>query len=94
MVAACRTRSGRAGSSGVTPWPGIALLARSPDLRAELDQSTPDRVNQLASYRATVDPSFPRMAENFRRTHGPGAPFTDPAMLTGAFGVVNPLRRS
>ncbi|HLK78032.1 MAG TPA: carbamoyltransferase C-terminal domain-containing protein [Streptosporangiaceae bacterium] len=74
--------------------PGMALLARSPDLRAELDQSTPDRVNQLASYRATVDPSFPRMAENFRRTHGPGAPFTDPAMLTGAFGVVNPLRRS
>jgi len=73
---------------------GMALLARSPALRAEQDTSTPDRVNMLASYRATVDPSFNRMAENFRRTHGPGAPFTDPAILTGAFGVVNPLRRS
>jgi len=73
---------------------GMFLLARSPELRAEQDQSTPERVNLLAAYRVTTDPSFAGLVENFRRTHGPGAPFADPAILTGAFGVVNPLRRS
>jgi carbamoyltransferase len=72
---------------------GMFLLARTPELRAEQDQSTPERVNMLASYRMTVDPSLAGIVENFRRTHGPGAPFADPAVLTGAFGVINPLRR-
>ncbi|MFG2720768.1 carbamoyltransferase C-terminal domain-containing protein [Streptomyces sp. NPDC048416] len=73
--------------------PGMFLLARSPELRAEGALATPERVNLLAGYRATVDPSFTGLAENFRRTHGPGASFTDPSTLTGAFGVINTLRK-
>ncbi|MEV8566894.1 carbamoyltransferase C-terminal domain-containing protein [Streptomyces sp. NPDC051322] len=72
--------------------PGMFLLARSPELRAEGTLATPERVNLLAGYRASVDASFAGLADNFRRTHGPGASFSDPSTLTGAFGVVNALR--
>ncbi|WP_052390791.1 carbamoyltransferase C-terminal domain-containing protein [Streptomyces sp. NRRL B-24484] len=72
---------------------GMYHLSRSHELRAERELSTPDRVNMLAAYRAAVDPSFSGLAENFRRTHGPGGSFVDPSTLTGAFGVINPLRR-
>ncbi|MFI6446410.1 carbamoyltransferase C-terminal domain-containing protein [Kitasatospora sp. NPDC050543] len=72
---------------------GMYHLSRSHELRAEQELSTPERVNMLAAYRAKVDPSFSGLAENFRRTHGPGGSFVDPSTLTGAFGVINPLRR-
>ncbi|MEU6775232.1 carbamoyltransferase C-terminal domain-containing protein [Streptomyces sp. NPDC046759] len=73
---------------------GMYHLSRSHGLRAEQEFSTPERVNMLAAYRAEVDPSFAGLVENFRRTHGPGGSFVDPSTLTGAFGVINPLRRS
>lgn len=70
---------------------GMYLLARSPGLRAEQSGSTPQRVNMLAEYRATVDPAFAGLAANFGRTHGPGGSFTDPSTLTGGYGVVSVL---
>ncbi|MFI1369029.1 carbamoyltransferase C-terminal domain-containing protein [Streptomyces griseochromogenes] len=73
---------------------GMYHLSRSHELRAEQEISTPERVNMLAAYRAKVDPSFAGLVGNFRRTHGPGGSFVDPSTLTGAFGVINPLRRS
>ncbi|WP_051943824.1 carbamoyltransferase C-terminal domain-containing protein [Streptacidiphilus rugosus] len=71
---------------------GMFLLARSHGLRAEQELSTPERVNLLAAYRAKVDPSFAGLVDSFVRTHGPGASFVSPSTLTGAFGVINPLR--
>ncbi|MGW3170654.1 carbamoyltransferase C-terminal domain-containing protein [Streptomyces sp. NPDC001153] len=73
---------------------GMYHLSRSHELRAEQEISTPERVNMLAAYRVKADPSFAGLVENFRRTHGPGGSFVDPSTLTGAFGVINPLRRS
>jgi predicted NodU family carbamoyl transferase len=73
---------------------GMFLLARTHELRAEGELSTPERVNLLARYRMTVDPSFAGLVEAFRITRGPGASFVSPATLTGVFGVINPLRGS
>ncbi|MFE3504305.1 carbamoyltransferase C-terminal domain-containing protein [Kitasatospora sp. NPDC059160] len=72
---------------------GMYHLSRSHQLRAERELSTPERVNLLAAYRAKVDPSFSGLVDNFVRTHGPGGSFVDPSTLTGAFGVINPLRK-
>ncbi len=71
---------------------GMFLLARTHELRAEGELSTPERVNLLARYRMSVDPSFAGLVEAFRITRGPGASFVSPATLTGVFGVINPLR--
>jgi len=71
---------------------GMYLLARTPGLRAEQAGSTPERVNMLAEYRSSVDPTFSALVENFGRTHGPGGSFTDPSTLTGAYGVVAVMR--
>ncbi|MEU6220022.1 carbamoyltransferase C-terminal domain-containing protein [Streptomyces sp. NPDC047022] len=71
---------------------GMFLLARSHGLRAEQELSTVERVNLLAAYRMKADPSFAGLVDSFRRTHGPGASFDSPSTLTGAFGVINPLR--
>ncbi|UUY52609.1 hypothetical protein NRK68_35735 (plasmid) [Streptomyces yangpuensis] len=60
---------------------GLLLLTGTPQLLADPDTWTPNRIRLLAERVASKDPAFAQNLEQFRRDHGPGTVFGDAPAL-------------